>query len=232
MVIYDMLLLNKTIVCFIYEMKKCLISRKEVSMENNTRSKLIEVATPLFATKGFVAVSVRELTVAAQSNVAAISYYFNGKEGLYQAVLEEQYSPLLQALGLARNNDSLSPIERLTFYAEQIADIHAQRPFLARFMSRELVNATDYGGPIIEKHLSQLYQFLKTALKEGIAKGEFRADLNVPFTAVSLAGILNFYFITKPIIRKFIPLTENANVEYTVHAFRVFLHGILNPVPK
>jgi len=196
-------------------------------MEHNTRSKLIEIATPLFATKGLVGVSVRELTVAAQSNVSAISYYFNGKEGLYQAVLEEQLSPLLQSLRMAESKDYLSPIERLTLYADQIAAIHKQRPFLARFMSSEVVNGTDYGGPIIEKHLSQLYAFIQTALQEGIVKGDFRADLNVAFTAISLVGILNFYFITKPIISKFIPLTENANADYAVHAFRVFLHGIL-----
>ena len=214
-------------------MKIVLLQEKEVAiMEHNTRSKLIEIATTLFATKGFAAVSVRELTVAAQVNVSAISYYFNGKEGLYQAVLEEQFSPLLQALQIARSNSSFSPIERLTFYADQISDIHAQRPFLACFMSSEVINATDYGGPIIEKHLSQLYQFMQTALKEGIVNGNFRADLNVDFTAVSLAGILNFYFITKPFIRKFIPLTENSNAEYTVHAFRVFLYGILNPLSK
>ena len=196
-------------------------------MEHNTRSKLIEIAIPLFATKGFVAVSVRELTEAAQSNISAISYYFNGKEGLYQAVLEEQLCPLRQALQRAASKASLSPIERLTFYADQIADIHGQRPFLARFMHSEVVNATDIGGPIIEKHISQLYQFIQSALQEGIVKGDFRGDLNVAFTAISLIGILNFYFITKPLICKFMPLTENSNAEYTGHAFRVFLHGIL-----
>lgn len=78
-------------------------------MENDTRSKLIEIATPLFATKGFAAVSVRELTVAAQINVSAISYYFNGKEGLYQAVLAEQLAPILQALRRLRATISCRP---------------------------------------------------------------------------------------------------------------------------
>ncbi len=196
-------------------------------MEHDTRSKLIEIATHLFATKGFAAVSVREVTEAAQVNVSAISYYFNGKEGLYQAVMEEQLSPILQALQLARNNDSLSPFERLTFYAGRIALIHAQRPFLARFMSSELTNPTDYGGPVIEKHLSQVYQFMHAALQQGIASGHFRPDLNISYATISLAGILNFYFITKPFIQKFMPLSEHANTEYTAHAFQIYLHGIM-----
>ncbi|WP_371381034.1 TetR/AcrR family transcriptional regulator [Sporomusa aerivorans] len=201
-------------------------------MENDTRSKLLEIATPLFATKGFTAVSIRELTDAAQINVSAISYHFNGKEGLYQAVLAEQLAPILQALQAAKSNAALSPIERLTFYANQIARIHAQRPFLARFMISEVTNPTNYGGPIIEAHLSQVYEFMKDTLQEGITQGNFRADLNLNYAAISLAGILNFYFITKPLIQKFIPLKPEANTEYVDHAFHVYLHGIMNHSPS
>ncbi|VBB07578.1 Hypothetical protein LUCI_2843 [Lucifera butyrica] len=197
-------------------------------MEHDTRSKLIEIATQLFATKGFAAVSVRELTVTAQINVAAISYYFNGKEGLYQAVLTEQFAPILQALRSAQLNDSLSPVERLTLYADQIAHIHAQRPFLARFMNNEVNNPTGYGGPIIEKHFSQVYQFMHTALREGIARGDFREDLNVTYATISLVGILNFYFMARPLIQKFTLFTEQTHTEseYTAQAFRIYLHGI------
>jgi AcrR family transcriptional regulator len=197
-------------------------------MKTDTQSKLIEIAIPLFASKGFSAVSVREVTDAAKINIAAISYHFNGKEGLYQAVLEEQLAPVLQALQIAQNNDSLSPIERLRFYADQIARIHAQRPYLARFMASEVTNPTDYGGPIIEKYLSHVHQFMRTALQEGIASGDFQPDLNLTYAVVSLAGILNFYFLTKPIIQKFTPLTDDDNTEYMIHAFRIYLHGIIN----
>jgi AcrR family transcriptional regulator len=196
-------------------------------MKTDTQSKLIEIAIPLFASKGFAAVSVREITDAAKVNVSAISYHFNGKEGLYQAVLEEQLAPVLQALQLAQNNASLSPIDRLKLYANQVALIHAQRPYLARFMGSEVTNPTDYGGPVVEKFLSHVHQFMRTALQEGIANGDFQPDLHVSYAVVSLAGILNFYFLTKPIIQKLTPLTEEDNTEYMNHAFRIYLHGII-----
>lgn len=203
-------------------------------MENSTRLKLIDVATKLFAKKGFSAVSVRELTEAAQVNVAAISYYFNGKEGLYEAVLLEQLSPILQALQEVQKNDSSSPVERLTLYADHIAHIHALRPFLSRFLFSEATNPTEYGEPIIEKHISQVYQFIFSALREGIARGYFREDLNVTYAAVSLVGILNFYFIAKSLVAKLFPLPNQgtSEAEYVAHAFRVYLHGVMNsPAP-
>lgn len=200
-------------------------------MENKTRVKLIEVATELFAIKGFAAVSVRELSVAAQVNVSAISYYFNGKEGLYEAVLTAQLSPILQALERVQKNDSSSPVARLTLYADQIAHIHAQRPFISRFIYSEVTNPTEYGAPIIEKHLSQVYQFIDVTLREGIASGYLREDLNVTYAAVSLVGILNFYFIAKPFVSKLFSLTEHADSEseYVAHAFHVYLHGVMKP---
>lgn len=203
-------------------------------METDTRSKLIEIATELFATKGFAAVSVRELTVAAQINVSAISYYFSGKEGLYEAVLTEQLAPILQALRLVQSNASLSPIARLTFYADQIAHIHTQRPFLARFLTSEANNPTEHGGPTVEKHLSQVYEFMTAALREGIARGDFQPDLNVTYAAVSLVGILNFYFISKPLVQKLLPLAkqDNSEAEYIAQAFRIYLHGVMNVSAK
>jgi len=204
-----------------------------ISLENDTRLNLIAVATPLFATKGFAGVSIRELTVAAQINVSAISYYFNGKEGLYQAVLKEQLAPIPEALQLAKDRESLSPTGRLTFYAEQVAGIHARRPFLARFIQSEIINPTEYGGPIIESHLAQAFHFMNTALQEGVATGEFRPDLDSTYATISLAGILNFYFMTRPLIQKLLPLTKHTNSEsqYTAHAFRVYLQGIKNCPP-
>jgi TetR/AcrR family transcriptional regulator len=203
-------------------------------MENKTRAKLLEVATELFATKGFSAVSVRELTIAAKINISAISYYFNGKEGLYEAILKDQLAPVLQALKEVQHHISESPIARLTLYADQIAYIHAQRPFLSRFIYSEVTNPTEYGRPIIENHLSQVYQFIDTTLREGIAEGSFRKDLNVTYSAVSLVGILNFYFIAKPLVYKIFPLPEQADneSEYVAHAFRVYLYGVMNSTAK
>jgi TetR/AcrR family transcriptional regulator len=201
-------------------------------MENDTRTKLIEIATQLFAVKGFAAVPIREVTDGAHINVSAISYHFNGKEGLYQAVLEEQFAPMLQALQLAQSNSSLSPGEKLRLYADRIAFIHDQRPFFAHFMSSELAHSTECGGPIVEKYLSKVYDFLYATLQEGVANGDFQADLNLSYTTISLGAILNFYFISKPLLQKIINLSQQANAEYTANAFRIYLHGITNKAEK
>jgi TetR/AcrR family transcriptional regulator, regulator of cefoperazone and chloramphenicol sensitivity len=53
------------------------------------RSRLLMAGLRLFAQQGYSKTSTRELAEAAQVNVAAISYYFGDKAGLYRAVFLE-----------------------------------------------------------------------------------------------------------------------------------------------
>ena len=53
------------------------------------KQNLLTSALKLFAEKGFAKTSTREIALAAGANIAAISYYFGDKEGLYRAAFVE-----------------------------------------------------------------------------------------------------------------------------------------------
>ena len=53
------------------------------------RQNLLACALRLFAEKGFARTSTREIALAAEANIGAISYYFGDKAGLYQAAFVE-----------------------------------------------------------------------------------------------------------------------------------------------
>ncbi len=53
------------------------------------RNRLLDAALALFAEKGFAKTSTREIALAAQINIASISYYFGDKAGLYKAVFTD-----------------------------------------------------------------------------------------------------------------------------------------------
>lgn len=52
-----------------------------------TKDKIIEAAIHEFAAKGFEQATTRDILEQAGANVAAINYYFKGKQGLYVEVL-------------------------------------------------------------------------------------------------------------------------------------------------
>jgi AcrR family transcriptional regulator len=73
----------------------------------DTRARLLQAAIRLFAHQGFARTSTRELAEAAQVNVAAISYHFGDKAGLYRAAFLEPMDPTED---LARFTDPALPL--------------------------------------------------------------------------------------------------------------------------
>ena len=59
-----------------------------------TRERLLDAAERLFAEKGFAATSVRDITAAASSNIAAVNYHFGGKHNLYHEVFRRRMAAM------------------------------------------------------------------------------------------------------------------------------------------
>ncbi|MBB4211683.1 TetR family transcriptional regulator [Rhodothalassium salexigens DSM 2132] len=55
---------------------------------DSPKERLITAGAGEFAAHGFNGASIRRVTAAAETNVAAVKYYFDSKEGLYQAVVQ------------------------------------------------------------------------------------------------------------------------------------------------
>jgi TetR/AcrR family transcriptional regulator, regulator of cefoperazone and chloramphenicol sensitivity len=65
---------------------------------DDARARLLNAGLQLFANQGYSQTSTRELAEAASVNVAAISYYFGDKAGLYRAVFFEPLGSSMEAL--------------------------------------------------------------------------------------------------------------------------------------
>ena len=108
-------------------------------MKKNITERILLTATSLFAEIGFTNVTIKQLAHAANINPAAISYYFGGKETLYQEVLRYQFSPAIQALQEV-TNCRLSATEQLLAYAEAITTVQHKQPFLTSFWKYRPLN--------------------------------------------------------------------------------------------
>ncbi|MCD6174737.1 MAG: TetR/AcrR family transcriptional regulator [Planctomycetes bacterium] len=64
--------------------------------KEDVKNRLLDAAEALFCEKGFDRVSVRELTAAAGCNVAAVNYYFGGKDKLYAEMFRRQFGTMIQ----------------------------------------------------------------------------------------------------------------------------------------
>jgi len=74
-------------------------------MSAETKERILDTAEELFADRGFPGTSMRDITKAAEVNLAAINYHFGSKEALLIAVLERTTTPV--------NQDRLERLDRL-----------------------------------------------------------------------------------------------------------------------
>jgi TetR/AcrR family transcriptional regulator len=192
--------------------------------EKDTLTKLIETATPLIADKA-CGVSVRELSHAAAPTRRRL-LPFRRQKRVYHAVLEYQFEPIAAALERIQAISSLPPVERLELYASLVTGVHRQRPYLLRFVHSELTCPTTAFEAVVKKYIPRIFHFLHQSLEDGVAAGDFRPDLDTNFACLSLAGILNFYFIVKPLARQILPIGEFADEKYVSQAFAIYINGI------
>jgi len=63
---------------------------------SKAKLKLLDAAEQLVAERGFDVVSVRDVTQAAQANVAAVNYHFGSREGMMAIVIQRILTPIQQ----------------------------------------------------------------------------------------------------------------------------------------
>ena len=195
--------------------------------DNDCRRNLIAAATPLFAEKGFKGVGVRELANAAGVNLSMISYYFQGKEGLYAAVLTEQFSTLR---GMARLKELPgSPMEKFEQYLRATVARYRESPFLLRFYTSELTNPTPCFESIVKPAIREVLQILLDTFSEGLSQKQFRAGLNPTDTVLALAGMINFYFLLEPATGEMVDHAPERDEELIRHIMDILSRGILAP---
>lgn len=90
--------------------------------DQSTKDALLAAAMRIFAQKGFLAATVRDICSLAGANVAAVNYHFGGKEALYGAVLDVIFE-LDQVWGREQswNKPEYSPEEQIRAFFEQFA---------------------------------------------------------------------------------------------------------------
>ena len=192
----------------------------------DAKEKLLAAATRLFAEKGFAGVSIRQLAEAAGVNSAMISYYYGGKEGLYEAVLTTQYERLLTKFEAIAAFEA--PVkEKIRQYAEVIRLNHtAEQPLMARLIQGELTSPTACMEKVVRNYTSRIARIVSGIVQQGVEDGEFRQDIPPLFATLALAGMLNFYFILREATRAIVPIFSVGDEEFVEAALKIYLKGM------
>ena len=90
---------------------------KTVQYTLPVRERLVEAALDCFLKDDFYHVTTRRIAERAKANVSMIRYYFGSKEGLFEEMIRETVSPLLDALDgpMFESSEGFSDLLRLYY---------------------------------------------------------------------------------------------------------------------
>jgi AcrR family transcriptional regulator len=156
------------------------------------RESLIKAAKTLFARNGLDGTTVRDIAQLAGVNLSMVSYYFDGKEGLYRACLEEfGQSRLSYTKAVLDSVESTQDFKvRLRLILTTMLTSQVEERDLIRMLLRELEAGLPVAKDVFENTFLKLTEaiigFFKLAQKKGIV----RADLDPHFLTVLLHGTM------------------------------------------
>lgn len=102
-----------------------------------TRSEILGIALEQFSTRGFDAVSVRDIADAAGVNHAMIRYYFGNKENLWRASVTQLFDRFMEGVALPDPASDAFSIDAVKQYIRNYVRYCAAHPEHARLMMQE-----------------------------------------------------------------------------------------------
>ena len=169
------------------------------TLEINSRERLLETATELFAEKGYAGASVREIVEKAGVSKPVLYYYFKSKEGLFYAILDwaaDVQQEILNEIFETRG----TVLERFIYLYHRIYEGIQQYKSLYI-----MIHGLIYGPPegVPEYDFAGFQRHMLDAVKriyiEGVASGETR-NIDAEDVAFMVLGLIDYSLNTDMVL--------------------------------
>ena len=184
--------------------------KKDNTPAPGTRERLLEAAIDVFGRHGFDSATTRMIAKAANVNIAAIPYYFGGKGGLYQAVIDyivaqikKEAGGLLEHIGestFTQDTGRQQARELMQAVLERFINFIAgskQGPRFARILLREQMFPSPAYDTIFDGFLQPLLNALSTLIMAASGESDPR---QATFRAMTLMGQVVIFRVARETI--------------------------------
>ncbi|NQZ92420.1 MAG: TetR/AcrR family transcriptional regulator [Moritella sp.] len=179
------------------------IGRPTKSSDTNIRQHLMTVAFELFAKHEYNQISTRKIAAAANTTPAMIRYYFQNKEGLFHAAMEQYRQPMVDVLRKNATNPSLEKLHDIfiLFYTAV-----QENQSLHHIIKRNMISDDN---PQIKAHIikegpQRSFKYIKTMLTKLQAKGDIKPELDPELLTIQILSLCIYPCAFKPLIKQLI----------------------------
>ena len=189
----------------------------------SVRQRILEVAFEMFASTGFHGTHLREICNRAGTNVAAVCYHFQSKEGLYDAVIMEAGRQLADPDYSFVLSQQLSPEQKLLKLTESLLKrLGAAGAWVPKLLARELADRSRATGNYAAIGLERDFVLMQSVIRQLPIS---RTETDIRLHALSLLGLCVFYALVTENPNH--PLTQLADIPSRAHLARFLTNQLL-----
>lgn len=167
-----------------------LPSTRRSASRRRRAPEIIEAAARVFAERGFHGATTQDIADVLGIRQASLYYYFSSKEAALELVCLKGVEGFFEA-AKAIAARPLSARERLSLLINShLSPLIDRRDFVKVFQNERQYLPTE-SRKRIGRWSRGLERIFEEVIKEGVAKGEFRADLDARLTTLAILGMCN-----------------------------------------
>lgn len=144
-----------------------------------TRRNILDVATQEFSAMGLSGARVDAIAERTNTTKRMLYYYFESKEGLYEAVLEKVYGDI-RALEQELHVGDMEPREGMRRLVEFTFDYHDKHRDFVRLVTIENIHGAKYieQSKTFKARNSTVVKTIEDLIARGVEAGKFRDDVD------------------------------------------------------
>lgn len=159
--------------------------------ESAGREEFLRVALDLFAKRGFVGTSIRDIAKAMGRSVSNVYYYFETKEDLWLAILEHSIQDLPTKLRAVARGPG-EPLERFKEMVRLNLEVSVQHQRESKIFMMDEERLSEKGREINRKIQKDILDIYVEQLRILHSHGLVRTD-RVTILAFNVLGVINWF---------------------------------------
>jgi AcrR family transcriptional regulator len=151
------------------------VGRRPGGTESQRRERLLDAALGLFAERGIANTTVAQVASAGGVTSAMVHYWFDTRERLLDAVVDERLMPLIQAVWDSVDLKRGGALDLVRTLLLRMLDLTEEMPWLPALWLREIVQE---GGLLRERVLRRIPRERNAAFRRNIARAQARGEIS------------------------------------------------------
>jgi AcrR family transcriptional regulator len=203
--------------------------RRSRAPDSDARGQLLDAAIALFAERGIANTTVAQIAAAGHVTSAMVHYWFDTRERLLDAVVEERLAPRFLAVWGPADVEHAAPLDLVQGIVSRMFEVTEKAPWLPSLWLREIVSE---GGLLRERALRHIPVKRVAGFGRNIARGKERGEVNDGIEPLlvfnSILALVMLPQATAKIWRRVNPTLTLDRPTLERHVCALLMHGIGN----